>query len=126
MASIDSKRALLADAMREKKLVRLTRPFESTKIEGYVLDIGPVFFLFALVCDRLWFDGFECFRLADIKTVVPAPYAIFVENALKLRGERIPKRPRVELSDIENLLLSAGRAFPLVAIHREKLDPDVC
>ncbi|MGH9614265.1 MAG: hypothetical protein ACRD4P_14425 [Bryobacteraceae bacterium] len=126
IANTGLKRSQLADAMRKKKLVRLSRRYEDTAIRGYVLDIGPVFFLFALVSDRIWFDGFECFRIADIGTVKPDPYATFAERALKLRGERVPKKPRVILADLENLLLSAGRAFPLITVHREKLDPDVC
>ena len=45
---------------------------------------------------------------------------------LKKRRERRPKKPRVGLANIEELLLSAGKAFPLVTIHREEVDPDVC
>jgi hypothetical protein len=118
--------ARLSAAMQEKQLVRFSRRFENTTVRGYVLDIGPVFFLFALVSDRIWLDGFECFRVADIRKVKPDPYRTFAERALKLRGERFPKKPRVDLTSAEDLLLSAMRAFPLVTIHREKLDPDVC
>jgi hypothetical protein len=32
----------------------------------------------------------------------------------------------VSVSSIEDLLRSAGRAFPLVTIHRESVNPDVC
>nr|HEV7953831.1 hypothetical protein [Candidatus Acidoferrales bacterium] len=38
----------------------------------------------------------------------------------------MPKKPMVSVHSIEELLLSASRAFPLVTIHREKVDPDVC
>jgi hypothetical protein len=123
---IEGKRAQLANAMRKKTFVRLARRFEDTGVRGYVLDIGPRFFLFALVSDRIWFDGFECFRVSDIKAVKPDPYAAFAVKALELRGERIPKKPRVNLSSIEDLLVSAAQEFPLVAIHREKIDPTVC
>ena len=30
------------------------------------------------------------------------------------------------MASTEDLLLSAGRSFPLVTIHREQVDPDVC
>jgi hypothetical protein len=53
-------------------------------------------------------------------------YAPFAEAALKKRGERRPKKPRVSVASIEDLLLSAGQAFPLVTLHREQVDPDVC
>jgi hypothetical protein len=53
------------------------------------------------------------------------PYGAFAEAALKKRGERV-KKPRVSVKDITKLLTSANRAFALVTIHREKVDPDVC
>jgi hypothetical protein len=123
---MDGKRAQLASAMRKKTFVRLLRRFEDTGIRGYVLDIGPHFFLFALVSDRIWFDGFECFRVSDIKAVKPDPYSAFAVKALRLRSERIPKRPHVNLASIEDLLVSAAQGFSLVTIHREKIDPTVC
>jgi hypothetical protein len=116
----------LKDAMRKQRFVRLSRRFEDSVVRGYVLDVGPHFFLFALVSDRIWFDGFECFRISDIRHVELDPYATFAEAALKKRAERRPKKPRVSVASIEELLLSAGRAFPLVTIHREKADPDAC
>jgi hypothetical protein len=54
------------------------------------------------------------------------PYSDFVESALRLRRERLPKNRRVSVASIQELLLSAASAFPLVTIHREAIDPDVC
>jgi hypothetical protein len=116
----------LADAMRDRQRVRFRRRFESSYVYGWVLHVGPRFFLLAYVGDGVRLDGFACFRASDVKDFGPAPYAAFVEAALKKRVERRPKKPRVSLANIGELLLSAGRAFPLVAIHREQLDPDVC
>jgi hypothetical protein len=116
----------LAEAMRLGRFLRFSRRFEKPSIRGYVLDMGPRFFLLSLVSDRIRFDGFECFRVADVKGIRPDPYNAFVESALKRRGERRPKKPRVNVKSIQDLLLSAGRAFPLVTIHREQVDPDVC
>ena len=79
-----------------------------------MLDVGPQFFLLALVSDRIRFDGFECFRINDVKKLRPDPYAPFAKAALKKRRERRPKKPRVSLANIEELLLSAGKAFPLI------------
>lgn len=112
--------------MRERRFVRFSCRFEETPIRGYVLDIGPRFFLLALVSDRIWFDGFECLRVADVSDVRSDPHAAFAEAALKRRGERMPAKPRVKLTKVEELLWSANRTFPLVTIHREKVDPDVC
>ncbi|SPF44254.1 conserved hypothetical protein [Candidatus Sulfopaludibacter sp. SbA4] len=82
--------------------------------------------MLAPVSDRIRCDGFECIRCADVKDLRPDPYATFVETALKKRSERRPKKPRVSVGSIEELLLSAGRAFPLVTIHREQVDLEVC
>jgi hypothetical protein len=121
-----TKRPQLVDAMRKRSFVRLSRRFEKSNVRGYVLDVGPRFFLLALVSDRIWLDGFECFRVSDIKGVKPDPYASFAEKALKKRRDERPKRPLVSVASIQELLLSASKAFPLLTIHREQIDPDVC
>jgi len=116
----------LQRALRTKQLVKFTRPFEPGSVDGYVLAIGPQFFLLALV-DDVRFNGFQCLRISDVRGLqVPAKYAAFVESALKVRGERMLRKPRLQLASLEELLWSANRAFPLVTIHREKVDPDVC
>jgi hypothetical protein len=66
------------------------------------------------------------FSLSRCEKLAAGPYLAFVEAALKKRRQRRPKKPRVSVGSIEELLLSAGRAFPLVTIHREQIDPDVC
>jgi len=116
----------LLEMMRGRRFVRFSRRFEESPIRGYVQHVGPKFFLLALVSDRIWFDGFECFRIGDVHDLGLDPYAAFAEAALKKRGERVPRKPRVNLTSIEDLLLTASRSFPLVTIHREQVDPDVC
>jgi hypothetical protein len=103
--------------MRQGRFVRFSRRFEESSVRGYVLDIGPRFFLLALVSDRIRFDGFECFRLNDVSNVRADRYTTFVETALRRRGEHMPRKPRVSVASIEGLLLSANRAFPLVTIR---------
>ena len=116
----------LKDALRSRQFIRLSQRFEDSPVRGYVLDIGPRFFLMAVVSDRIWFDGFECFRLRDVSEVMADPYTRFAESALRKRGERVPKNPRVSVASIEQVLLTAGRAFPLVTIQREQIDPSAC
>jgi hypothetical protein len=113
--------------MRKRQCVRFTRRFEQGYARGYVLDVGPKFFLLlALQSDKVRFDGFSCFRVADVKNLGPDPYAAFIEAALKKLKEPMPKKPRVSVASIEELLLSATKLFPLLTIHRERVDPDVC
>jgi hypothetical protein len=118
--------AQLIDVMRSRQLIQFRRRFEDSRILGYVLDVGPKFFLLALVSDRICFDDFECFRISDIRNLKPHPYTTFVESVLKKRKVGRPQKLRVSVAKIEDLLRSAGRAFRLVTIHRELVDPDVC
>jgi hypothetical protein len=116
----------LLEAMQHKRFVRVRQRFEVSPIRGYVMDVGPKFFLLCLVSDRLWFDGFECLRISDVRGLKQDPYADFAEAALKLRNERKPRKPKLSLQGKKELLVTAGQAFPLVTIHREKVNPDVC
>lgn len=119
--------AQLAVALRRRKPVRFSRPFEEGTISGYVLGIGPRFFLMAVLGDDMRFDGFQCLRLSDVRRLQsPHPYETFVEAVLKKRGEPLPGKPRVKLASLGQLLRSANRAFPLVTIQRERTNPDGC
>ena len=121
-----SRASKLLAARDARQFVRIRRRYEQFSVRGYVLAVGPTFFLLALVSDRLWYDGFECFRIADVTSIEPDPYAKFAEAALRQRGLRKPRVPKVEMSSLRELLESAGTAFPLVAVHQEALDPDIC
>jgi len=113
-------------AMRSGTFVRFERPFEEGHIHGYVMAVGAELFLLALVSDHIRFNGFQAFRTIDVRKLRPDPFAKFVESALKKRGESKPRKPKVSVSSLRALLLSASRAFSLVTIHREKLDADIC
>jgi hypothetical protein len=127
ITAMSQARSKLSAARHGKVLVRFTRPFERGSVHGYVVDIGPQFFIVALVSAGIRFDGFQCFRLSDVRRLqVPGRYAAFAEAALKRRGERIPNKRRVVVTSLSKLLQTANRAFPLVTIHREQVDPDVC
>jgi len=116
----------IENAMKSKRLVRFSRRYENSIITGYVLAVGPKFFLLLLVSDRIWFDGFECFRIVDVSKFRPCQNVVFVEAALKKRKVRKPKKPKINVKGIEEILKSAAKLFPLLAIHQEKIDPEVC
>ncbi len=112
--------------MSERRLVRLTTRYDNSVACGYVLGMGPGFVMVLIVNDRIWLDGFECFRRPDILAIEDDPYTKFKEAALELRGETIPGAPGVSLATIESLLETAGSAFHLITIHREEVDSEVC
>ncbi|HEY3814428.1 MAG TPA: hypothetical protein VGL66_14495 [Caulobacteraceae bacterium] len=114
----------LTEAMAAGRFVRLTTRYDE-RVSGYVAAIGPGFVMIAVVNHRIWFDGFECFRRPDILAVGDDPYAAFHETALSRRGDTRPQTPPVSLENIEALLTTAGKLFPLVTIHTEVEDADV-
>jgi hypothetical protein len=116
----------LKKAVRDGRLVKFSRRFEDDIIRGYVLDVGPRFFMLLILSDRVWFDGFECFRTQDVRSFTTDPYRGFAEAVLKKRGERKPRAPKISVASIEDVLLTASRYFPLVTIHLERSDPEVC
>ena len=116
----------LTSAKDERRFVRLTTRYDDWGISGYVVGLGPGFVMILVVNNRVWLDGFECFRRNDIIAAENHPYTEFHEKALTLRGEIIPDAPPVSLGSIEDLLETAGRAFPLITIHCEVADPEVC
>ena len=111
--------------MHERRLVRFARRYESGWVHGYVLDVGPKFVLLATL-GEVRPDGFGCFRISDIRDLPSDPYAAFAEAALKKTAHRRPRKPKVSVASIEELLVSANKLFPLVTIHREKVNPEVC
>ena len=90
------------------------------------MEVGPKFFLLALQSDGIRFDGFASFRITDVRNLRRDPFEAFTRAALKKLGEPIPKKPKVSVTNIDELLLSASKSFSLVTIHREKTRPDSC
>lgn len=115
----------LEAAKNARRLIRFSTKFEAST-RGYVLEMGPKHFLLALVSDHIWFDGFECFRVSDLTELNEDPYFLFAEAALEARGEHIPAKPNVNLASIGELLITANSAFPLVTVHCEQADSNVC
>ncbi len=112
--------------MRVRTFVRYRRRFEDGCVRGYVLDVGPKFVMLAEVGAEVRFDGFICCRIVDVKDLMRDPYAAFAIAALKKFKQRTPKKPAVSVARLEELLITANRAFPLVTIHRQLIKPDVC
>ena len=118
---------ILTDALHSKTVVRFVSRYEEGRIEGYVLDVGPQFFLMAIVDDRISFDGFQCMRFSDVTRLeVPASNSDFVVAALIKRGESIESKPQIDLTSAATILESASRIVPLVTIHTQKSHPNSC
>ncbi len=123
--NIDGK---LAEAIEKAVLTRLERSsLEKGHFTGYVIDATDELVLLLVVGDLIRFNGFSVLRVGDLSSIeVPAPNRDFIEQALHVRGEEVVSAPRVDLASLVSALSSAGREFPLITIHQEEVDPDVC
>ena len=122
-----SHRAALVSARATRKLTRIRRTIAVGHMDGYVVGIGHDFVLILLVSDLITYNGFEALRLKDIESVeIPSPYVKFIQSALALRRLKKPRSPKVNLDSTANVVRSAAARFPLVTIHYEIADPDVC
>ena len=120
----------LEEAFAGNILVRIARAeFEATcpEFEGYLLGRSDSLVGLALLDDRVRFNGIDVFYIDQITELeVPAPHAVFYESALRLRADRAPEPPPLDLSSMRGVLESVSNIAPLVVIHREALEPEVC
>lgn len=118
----------LTKAAVDATLVRVYREnLEPGWAHGYVEVIGKHWFALNLVDDGVRFNGFNCFRIADVsKVVVPDPHADFLASALKKRGEKRPRFKALDLSSLASLIRAAAKKFPLLTVHLEVEQADVC
>jgi hypothetical protein len=111
------------------QVVRLYRrrlqPDENT--EGFVLRVEPDLVLVHRVDPAIVLDGFQVVRVRDVTDVDDSfGSAAFIERALRLRRQR-PCCPKgVGTDSLRSLIASAGKRFPLITLHLERKDKDVC
>lgn len=122
------KREKLQKALDEHTLISVKRSrFDPWHTVGYVMAVGPKFFLLQLVEGEIHYNGYQAIARNDLSSCkVPHKHAAFVEKALELKGETAPNVPEIDMSSAETILQNAQSLFTLVTIHREKIDPDVC
>ena len=118
----------ITQAATSQDLIRIYREgLEDGWADGYVAGAGPEFFALELIDKSIRFDGFNCMRYSDVtRCDVPAPHAGFLIKALKAQGFRRQERFSPDLSTLSSLLRTAGAEFPLLTIHSEAWDPDIC
>ena len=118
-------REQLLTAKHKKLVVKFGRPYEQRNFTGYVLDVGSGFFLLASLGEGLEFEQFTCLKIADIRHLqCPAANARFYTKVRKLRGDKLPAKPKADLTDQVSVLDSLHRS--LVTIYREQVNPNAC
>lgn len=117
----------LAAAHDEQDLVRLERRDDFDDLEGYVVDLGERWFTFAVLDPAIVLDGHAFLRIQDLDRVRGRHNADMVRQALTHREQWPPAPPpvQVDLTDSRRLLESLSTQ-PVVTIHPEDDNPDVC
>jgi hypothetical protein len=119
----------LARAAEKLELVRLRRDIpDADEVEGYVLEVGAEWVLLARFDPEVFLNGFELVRRSDVVGAGKRHARQFFRRALELHGEWPPVRPEWEipLDDVSSLLSAVAAHRPLLTIHTEADDPDVC
>ena len=128
-AGDDGLRRRLDAARNEFELVRIARTVSDDSLTGYVLDVGEAWLLIALLDNEsVRLESFTTLRLHDIDEIKTAGGDRFVRRALELQGQWPPEGPPVEiaLDDAAAIVRSGAGICPLVTIHPELDDPDIC
>jgi hypothetical protein len=71
-------------------------------------------------------NGYAIFRNSDVKKWRPVGTDDFLAKAVRLNKLHPSKPAGVRYSSMKAALSSAGAAFPLITIHRERMDRTVC
>ena len=113
---------------RKYLLVRIDRrPLTKDDLEGYVVGLSDTWILVHMLDPNMYLNGYAAIRTRDIRRYRMLSDANhFASRALKKRGLKGVPQPRVSLQEIQSLLASAGRKFPLITIYDEKKDSEVC
>ena len=118
----------LETAAKDHTLVSLWRDdIDASPVNGFVVGVGAEWVLVSYVNEEIAYNGFVALRLKDITEVEsPHVHADFITKALELKKLAAPTPPDLDLSGTGPLVLSVGRAYPVVTISRELTDPDTC
>jgi hypothetical protein len=113
-------------AQDELALVRVARG-DLDVIDGYVVAAGAEWLLLAVLDDAIVLDGHAALRLKDVRRIGRRGNGEMAQQALTLRGQWPPMPPAVpvDLDSVDGLLTSL-MAQPVITVHPEHDDPDVC
>lgn len=110
------------------KLVEFERrKIDAHKLRGFVLVVSDNLTLFSVLTDNFVIDGFSVIRNVDVtRFAIFDRDTHFVNRALRLKGRKPRAHPRVDINNWNAALVTAQRRFPLLTIHPEARDPDIC
>jgi len=111
-------RAQLREAFEERVPVQIARERISPGlVHGYVIGLSAEFCLVAEVSEAMRFDGFVALAIGDISAVEHDPGRAFVERALALNEQHIPRLVDFHLENWQIIAESAARVTPLISLN---------
>ena len=129
-AHADKRLEALRRATEDQQLVTVRRRIKrADRLKGYVIAVGRRWTLMTTLGGGISLDGFTAFRVNDLARVRPDSQSDrFVKQALTQHGEWPPRPPyeEVALGRTSDLIRSSADSFPLVTLHLERIDPNVC
>jgi hypothetical protein len=110
-----------------RSVVRIVRELEPGTVDGFVVAAGAKWVVMAVIEDAIRPGGFQAFRLRDVTGFGdPAPHAVFKEAALDRKKIKRPEPRIIDLTDAASIMTEAMKTYPLVTVHREVADPEIC
>jgi hypothetical protein len=123
----DKVRECLRRAQDELALVRIDRGEDVDRMDGYVVAVGAEWLLLAVLDDAIVLDGHAALRVEDVRRVRSRSTSDMVQQALTVREHWPPTPPAVQVDlDSTRGLLTSLMTQPLVTVHPENEDADIC
>lgn len=118
----------LQQALCSRRPARIHRErIERGWIHGRILAVTQARTALAIHGESVNLNGITVVSNRDITRLQsPDPNARFLEQVLRLRGERYPRLGRLDLTSWQTVVASAAKRARLVTVHVERKDPDVC
>jgi hypothetical protein len=103
------------------------KPIDRHLLRGFVLTWNAKITLLQKVDDHQFLlDGYCVFRNSDVKRWRSIQAEDFCAKAAKLNRLRPSQPPNVTIASMTDAFSSAAAAFPLLTIHRERIERGVC
>lgn len=115
----------LLEAMTSNQLIVVYREkVDENRLDGYVIGLSETWVLLHTVDgDFAALSSYEAVRLADVSRFRVSES--FMNEYLCLRGISAVKVPQIEVQDLQSLLLTVSKNFPMFMIECERIEPGI-
>lgn len=124
------KRIDYKEIIRSRYLVKFGRkPIDDSDLYGFVLACGETLtLLHILQTSSYTLNGYSVIRNDDVSryAVYDRPDYYFDSRVLRLKCIQPVPQPEISVASLSDLLTSIDKLYPLITIHREEINNDVC